>query len=80
MRGNVIRSLKEAMPLVPVIHIADNPGRNDPGSGELNFANIYKAILDTGFSGHIAMEYKPLGEPVASMAKAVKGLRSSMPA
>jgi len=77
MRGNVINSLKAAMPLVPIIHIADNPGRNDPGTGELNFANVYKAISDTGFSGHIAMEYKPLGEPVASMSKSIKTLRAA---
>ena len=76
--GNVIRSLTEAAPLVPVFHVADNPGRNDPGSGELNFPNVYKAIQNTGFAGYVAMEYRPLGDPLASLTKAVKGLHSAL--
>jgi hydroxypyruvate isomerase len=76
--GNVIRTLTEAAPLVPVFHVADNPGRNDPGSGELNFPNVYKAIQNTGFAGYVAMEYRPLGDPLASLTKAVKGLHSAL--
>jgi hydroxypyruvate isomerase len=77
MRGNVIRTLTEAMPMVALIHVADNPGRNDPGSGELNFANVYKAIQKTGYKGRIAMEYRPLGDPVASLSNSLKGLRAT---
>ena len=77
MRGNVIRTLTEAMPQVALIHVADNPGRNDPGSGELNFANVYKAIQKTGYKGRIAMEYRPLGDPIASMSKSLKDLRAA---
>jgi len=77
MRGNVIRTLTEAMPMVALIHVADNPGRNDPGSGELNFANVYKAIQKTGYKGRIAMEYRPLGDPVASLSNSLKGLRAA---
>jgi hydroxypyruvate isomerase len=76
--GNVIRTLREAAPLVPVFHVADNPGRNDPGSGELNLPNVYKAIQNTGFAGYVAMEYRPLGDPLASLTKAVKGLHSAL--
>jgi hydroxypyruvate isomerase len=77
MRGNVIRTLTEAMPQVALIHVADNPGRNDPGSGELNFANIYKAIRKTGYKGRIAMEYRPLGDPIASMSKSIRDLSAA---
>jgi hydroxypyruvate isomerase len=58
--------------------LADNPGRNDPGTGEMNYANIYKAIQKTGFAGYLTMEYLPLGEPVASLTKAVDGFRAAM--
>ncbi len=80
MRGNIIRTLMEAEPYVPVFHVADNPGRNDPGSGELDYPNIYKAIRKTGFTGYIGMEYHPLGDPLASFTKAVSGLRGALAA
>jgi len=74
----VIRTLTEAAPHVAVIHIADNPGRNDPGTGELNYTNVFRAIQKTGFSGYIGMEYKPLGDPVASLTKAIQGMRTAL--
>ena len=80
MRGNVIRTITEAAPHVSVFHVADNPGRNDPGTGELNFPNIYQAIRKTGYTGYIGMEYRPLGDPLASFTKAVNGLRAAMAA
>jgi hydroxypyruvate isomerase len=76
--GNVIRTLTEAAPYVAVFHVADNPGRNDPGTGEINYRNVYKAIQKTGYSGYVCMEYLPLGEQVASLTKAVNEFRSVM--
>lgn len=80
MRGNVIRTLTEAAPFVSVFHIADNPGRNDPGTGEIDFPNVYRAIQKTGYTGYIGMEYRPLGNPLASFTKAVNGLRAVLAA
>ena len=77
-QGNVIRTLTEAAPEVAVFHVADNPGRNDPGTGEMNYPNIYKAIQKTGFGGYLTMEYLPLGEQVASLTKAVDGFRGAL--
>jgi hydroxypyruvate isomerase len=77
-QGNVIRTLTEAAPEVAVFHVADNPGRNDPGTGEMNYPNIYKAIQKTGFGGYLTMEYLPLGDQVASLTKAVDGFRAAM--
>lgn len=76
--GNVIRTLTAAMPHVAVFHIADNPGRNDPGTGELDYDNIYKAIQKTGYSGYITMEYTPLGDPVESLKKSVDAMRAAV--
>src|SRR5262249_7667045 len=67
--GNVIRSLREAAPHVAVFHIADNPGRNDPGTGEMNYANIYKAIAATGYRGYVTMEYLPVGDQTESLKR-----------
>jgi len=80
MRGNVIRTLTEAAPVVSVFHVADNPGRNDPGTGEIDFPNVYRAIQKTGYTGYIGMEYRPLGDPLASFTKAVNGLRAALAA
>jgi hydroxypyruvate isomerase len=76
--GNVIRTLEEAWPVVAVFHVADNPGRNDPGTGEMNWPNIYKAIAKTEYQGYICMEYLPLGEPVASLKKSVDEMRANL--
>ena len=74
--GNVTRTLTEAAPHVAVFHVADNPGRNDPGTGEMNYANIYKAIQKTGYAGYVCMEYLPLADPVESLMKSVDEMKS----
>ncbi len=76
--GNVIRTLTEAADVVAVFHIADNPGRNDPGSGEINYSNVYKAIRKTGYRGYVAMEYLPLGDQVQSLTKSLNDFRAAM--
>src|SRR5437879_7258452 len=76
--GNVIRTLTAAADLVSVFHVADNPGRNDPGTGEINYRNVYKAIQKTGYSGYVAMEYLPLGDQIESLTKALNNFRTAM--
>jgi hydroxypyruvate isomerase len=76
--GNVTRTAVEAVPYVAVYHIADNPGRNDPGTGELNYENIYKSIQKTGYSGYLTMEYLPVGEQVGSLTKALNDMRAAL--
>ena len=76
--GNVIRTITEAAPYTSVFHVADNPGRHDPGTGEINWPKVYQAIQKAGYSGYITMEYLPLGEPVASLIKAVDAMRDAL--
>ena len=76
--GNVIGTLTEAAPHVAVFHVADSPGRHEPGTGELDWPNIYKAIQKSGYSGYVTMEYIPTGEQVASLVKALDGFRTSL--
>ena len=77
-RGDVIRTALAAMPYVRVFHVADNPGRNEPGTGEMNYANIYKAIAKAGYEHYITMEYLPLQEQVKSLTKAVTEMRAGL--
>lgn len=77
-RGDVIRSAQAAMSMVKVFHVADNPGRNEPGTGEMNYANIYKAIAKASYEGIICMEYLPLREQVTSLKQAVTEMRAAL--
>lgn len=54
--GDVTRNATKYIDHINHFHIADNPGRNEPGSGELNYKHILKAIKDTGFDGFVALE------------------------
>ena len=54
--GNVIRNITENIAYIGHFHVADNPGRKEPGTGELNYRNILKAIHATGYDGYVALE------------------------
>jgi hydroxypyruvate isomerase len=57
--GNLIPTIKNNIELIGHFHIADHPGRNEPGTGEINYSNVLKAIKETGYSGWIGLEYVP---------------------
>ncbi|MBM7569990.1 hydroxypyruvate isomerase family protein [Aquibacillus albus] len=54
--GNVIRNATNYMDRISHYHIADNPGRTQPGTGELNYVNILKAIKATNYDGFVGLE------------------------
>ncbi len=54
--GNVIRNLSKNIRRIGHFHVADNPGRKEPGSGELNYTNIFAAIAKTKYDGFVALE------------------------
>ena len=54
--GNVIRNITENIDWIGHFHVADNPRRREPGTGELNYTNIFKAIHKTGYEGFVALE------------------------
>jgi len=68
--GNLIEKLDKHIDVIGLIHIADVPGRHEPGTGEINYANVYKKLAQLKYKHAAAMEFKPLGDPVASLRKA----------
>jgi hydroxypyruvate isomerase len=54
--GNVTRNALAYMDRCTHYHIADNPGRKQPGTGELNYFNILKAIQAAGYTGFVGLE------------------------
>lgn len=59
MEGNLISTLQQNADKIGHIQIADVPGRHEPGSGEINYANLFKALEQIGYTGHISLEYIP---------------------
>jgi hydroxypyruvate isomerase len=53
-----------------LIHVADVPGRHEPGTGEINYANVYRKLAELKYRHVVAMEFKPTGDPVESLRKA----------
>lgn len=54
--GDVIRWAEACLPWVGEIQVADNPGRCEPGTGEMNWPMIAKALVDMGYDGPVGME------------------------
>ena len=73
MEGNLIPTIRDKIDMIGHFHIGDHPGRHGPGTGEINYPNVLRAIAETGFEGWNAIEYHPLIELPEAMA-AVKKL------
>ena len=54
--GNVIDTIRANISKIGHIHTGDVPGRKEPGTGELNYRNIFKAIAETGYNGFVTFE------------------------
>src|SRR3972149_7241552 len=65
--GNIIATLRALLSRIGHVQIADPPGRHQPGTGELNFATILRALDDGGDEGHVGLEDKPLGPTPGSV-------------
>ncbi len=68
--GNLIEKLEKNTEKIGVVHIADVPGRHEPGTGEINYANIFKKLASLNYRGYAAMEFLPTNDPVASLRAA----------
>jgi hydroxypyruvate isomerase len=67
MEGNLTKTIRENLARIPHMQLADNPGRNQPGTGEINFGNLFRAIDAAGYAGWIGCEYKPSGKTEDSL-------------
>jgi hydroxypyruvate isomerase len=68
--GNLIEKLEKNIAQVGLIHVADVPGRHEPGTGEINYATIYRELAQLNYRGYVAMEFEPSGDPVTSLRTA----------
>lgn len=68
--GNLIANLQKHADKVGLVHIADVPGRHEPGTGEIDYINIYKRLAELNYHHYVAMEFFPTGDMVKTLAHA----------
>ncbi len=75
MEGELAKTIEKYLPRIAHIQLADNPGRHEPGTGEINYAWLFRFIDKTGYDGWIGCEYKPAAETRAGLGwiKALNG-------
>jgi hydroxypyruvate isomerase len=61
MEGDLARTLETLLPRIGHLQVADNPGRHQPGTGEIRFDFIFERLQALGYGGWIGCEYKPSG-------------------
>ena len=59
MEGELANTIEKNLAKIAHIQLADNPGRNEPGTGEINYAYLFKFLDRLGYSGWVGCEYKP---------------------
>jgi hydroxypyruvate isomerase len=59
MEGDIARSLQKHLAHIAHVQLADNPGRNEPGTGEINYPFLFRHLDAIGYRGWIGCEYKP---------------------
>jgi hydroxypyruvate isomerase len=55
--GNLINNIRKYIKEIGHFHFADNPGRHEPGTGEINYQNVFKAIYETGYRELVSCEF-----------------------
>ncbi|MFN7571075.1 MAG: hydroxypyruvate isomerase [Betaproteobacteria bacterium] len=59
MEGELAATIAKHLPRIAHIQLADNPGRNEPGTGEINYDFLFAHLDRIGYTGWIGCEYKP---------------------
>jgi hydroxypyruvate isomerase len=67
MEGDLMRSIQRLLPWIAHIQIADNPGRHEPGTGEIAFERLLPHISAIGYEGFIGCEYTPATQTAAGL-------------
>jgi hydroxypyruvate isomerase len=67
MEGDLARTIEVNLKRIAHIQLADNPGRNEPGTGEINYPFLFRHLDKIGYPGWIGCEYKPLTNTVAGL-------------
>lgn len=61
MEGNLTNTIRDNLAHIAHMQVADNPGRHEPGTGEINYTRLFSFIDEMGYDGWLGCEYKPAG-------------------
>ena len=70
--GRLCHNLSLYIDQIGHIHVADAPGRHEPGTGEINYANIYRCLESLGYTGRVGYELFPKTGTAAAVAAIMK--------
>ena len=73
MENNLIDTLKSYIDTIGYVHVADVPGRHEPGTGEINFANVMTVLKELDYDGFVGFELDPESDSVTA-ARAILNL------
>jgi hydroxypyruvate isomerase len=65
--GDIVKRVEKHLPIIAHMQVADVPGRNEPGTGEVNWPFVFERIDAMGYRGWIGCEYRPAGETTAGL-------------
>jgi hydroxypyruvate isomerase len=68
VNGELLNTYRRLLDRVGHIQIADAPGRNEPGTGEIDYRNVLAAVDQSDYDGHIGLEYRPKTTSDAALA------------
>lgn len=68
--GNLIEKLNKDIDVIGLIHVADVPGRHQPGTGEINYGNIFRRLAELKYRRTVAMEFRAMGDEVTALRAA----------
>ncbi len=67
--GNLIWGLEEYKGLYDAVHVGDVPTRQEPGTGEINFVNIHRKLVELNYTGYIGLEFTPSTTEVEALER-----------
>jgi len=68
--GNLIGKIENNLQHVGIVHVADVPGRHEPGTGAIDYSNIFRKLAALKYGGYVAMEFLPTGDNLAILRAA----------
>jgi hydroxypyruvate isomerase len=76
MDGELLATFRQLKDRIAHVQLADNPGRHEPGTGEINYPFLFEALDREGYPGWIGCEYKPAATTSAGLGWAARYLGS----
>ena len=76
--GNLTANLTRNAAKIGHLHVADVPGRHEPGTGEINYRNVFAALLKCGWEGYAGLEYAPSTELTQDSVANILAIRDEL--